>query len=247
MPDARGYNQEGAALSDGDTRVLVGPTGVTFNDLQVADDPEGSARFLKQAADSVLFANALGVYARILLGRQLVRIQELVLWQHFGLDCGNWSEFMERGFHALTGLSRETGYMAIMLARSKSFGALPPDELIGFRTLSNVIDIARMERDGPVSPALLDAAKTLPMDEFRALAGKSKKLVLAIVLDDPSVAAPLGRIVNFIKLAQPDVLAIFLDTIEAAKLRAGDNPSDTLDCIIASCRFQWEQEGELHE
>ena len=229
----------------------VGPIEVELV-ADIADDPAGSIEALKGWAASIRFAAAMSVYSRVMMGRQLLRIQELALWQRFDIrtsdgtpvEIKTWSGFMGRGFRNISGLSRETGYHATQLAGCRTISSLPPSELCRFENLSNAVLLARLEREqGPhVAAGFLQPAMTLSVEDFRALAGKGKRATMEVLLEDPAVADPLGRIVNWFKLASPDALEAFWEVMERAKLYGGDNPNDSLDAIMAACYFQWGQE-----
>ena len=232
----------------------VGPIQVELA-ADIADDPAGSIQALKSWGASIRFAAAMSVYCRVMMGRQLLRIQELALWQKFdirtsdGTPVGSktWSLFMGRGFRHISGLSRETGYHAMQLASCSTIASLPPAELCRFENLSNAVLLARLEREqGPqVAIGFLRPAMSLSVEDFRALAGKGKRATLEVLLEDPAVADPLGRIVNWLKLASPDALDAFWEVMERAKLYGGDNPNDSIDCILSACYFQWLQEGRM--
>lgn len=222
----------------------IGPIEVELP-AEIADDAPGSLEFIQHACQSIRFASAMSVYFRVMLGRQLLRVQERALWQQFGMpDCGTWSQFLDLGFPRLAGLSRETAYHALQLAKCKAIAALAPVELQRFECLANAVELARAERNGANGAGLLEAAMTKPVEEFRAMLGKGKRATLEVLLDDPVVAGPLGRIVNWLKLAEPAALVAFWETLERAKLYGGDNPTDSLDAIIAACYFQWANEEE---
>lgn len=212
---------------------------------EIANDAPGSIEFIRNAGQSIRFASAMSVYFRVMMGRQLLRVQERVLWQQFDMpDCKNWSDFLSLGFPRIAGLSRETAYHALQLAKCKAIAALPPAELRRFESLANAVELARLERRGADAKAFLEAAMTRPVDEFRALAGNGKRATLEVLLDDGAVAGPLGRIVNWLKRADVDTLQKFWETLERAKLYGGDNPNDSLDAVMAACYFQWASEEE---
>ena len=215
---------------------------------EIADDVDGSLDFIRNAAQSIRFAAAMSVYFRVMMGRQLLRVQQRVLWQKFGMppEVNTWSKFLDFGFPKIANLSRETAYHAMQLAQCRVIAELPPAKLQEFDSLANAVDLARVERQKGYAAAkeLLSDAMTRPVEEFRALIGKGKRGTLEVMLDDAAVAGPLGRIVNWLKRADVDALQKFWETLERAKLYGGDNPSDSLDAIITACDFQWAAEEE---
>ena len=237
----------GSTMSNGPVQTLhtsLGPLEVELP-AELAEDAAGSLEFIQNAAQSIRFASAMSVYFRVMLGRQLLVVQERALWQQFGMpDCGTWSKFLDIGFPRLAGLSRETAYGALQLAKCKAIAGLPPIELRRFECLANAVELARAERHGADAGALIEAAMGLPCDDFRALVGKGKPAKIEVLLDNPEVYRPLLRITNWLKRADVDTLQKFWETLERAKLYGGDNPDDSLDSIMAACYFQWAQEQE---
>lgn len=208
----------------------------------IAEDVEGSRRCIELLAGSLRLTAMANVYCRVMLGRQLLKVQELHLWAQYGLpDCRTWSDFLEKGFPKIAGLSRETAYTALQLVKAPTIAEMPPTELKRIPNLSNAIELARLERKNGgarVSPKVREAAMTLGADEFRETLGKGKR----IIVEDAKVVGPLARVIGFLKIAHADSLSAFADLVEEAKVRAGDNPDDTLDLIMACCRHQWSQE-----
>lgn len=206
----------------------------------VAVDVAGSRRCIELLAESIRVTAMANAYCRVMLGRQLLKVQELQLWTHYGLSCRTWSQFLDAGFPKLSGLSRETAYTAMQLVKSPTIAEMPPMELRRIPHLSNAIELARLEKKGGtrVSAKIREDAMTLGADAFRATLGKGKR----IIVEDQKVVGPLARVVGFLKIAHPDSLSAFAELFEEAKMRSGDNPDDTLDCIMACCREQWRQE-----
>ena len=102
---------------------------------------------------------------------------------------------MEHGFPRIAGLSKETGYAALMLAKSDALCRLAESELRKFENLSNTILLVKMPRRGvSVTPELIAAAQTLSVKEFRQLAGYGKKATVEAVVESPEVARELQPI-----------------------------------------------------
>ena len=210
-----------------------------------AEDPEGQLAFLNLASTELKRIERANVQIRVLMGRQLLLIQSTQTWRKFpGVDdCKDWSAFVDVGFERLTGLSRETAYGALQLARCKAIAAVPIPDLGKFTSLANAILLARIERqNGGVTREVIEAAMTEPAVRFRELVGHGKPLMLEVLVQDPLVLPALRKIVNWLKLADPDALEAFWTTLERARLHAGDNPSDTLMCVDACCYHTWGQE-----
>lgn len=218
----------------------------------IGSSAEASLDFLQRTCQSLRILNTATVYFCVMLGRQLILIQQQGFWKQFpGMeDIKDWSDFMARGFSRLTasgggrGWSREKGYGAIKLAKCRAIASLPPEDLRRFDNLSNAYALATLERrNGSVAPEIVQAAMTLGMDEFREHIGQGKAALCQAVVDNPEALGPLQQILNFLKLAEPDSLEHFWRVIERAKLRSGDNPNDTIDCIAGCCDEQWLQEA----
>lgn len=215
---------------------------------EIAEDASGSLDFIRNAAHGIRAAAVMSVYFRVMMGRQLLRVQDKALWQQFGLarEVNTWSKFMDRGFEELAGLSRETGYHAIQLAKCRVIAELAPAQIQRFDSLANAVELARIERQKGYAAALAlrEDAMSKPVEEFRAMVGKGKRQTLELDIDDPTVVGPLTRIANWLKRADVDTLQAFWETLERAKLYGGDSPADSLDCIMAACNEQWAQEEE---
>src|SRR5262249_38938031 len=137
-----------------------------------------------------------------------------------------------------------TGYAAVMLAQSTAMQKLPESELRKFGNLSNAFQLVKLERKGvSISPALIAAAQTLPVEEFRRMTGYGKKATVEAVVDNGEVARALQPIISILKMADSDALVALQEVLDHAMAQAGGNATDAVDCIIAACREQWRQEG----
>jgi len=221
----------------------------------VADTAAGAVAFLAQSGNALRWLSRANVLCRLLLGRRLQVIQERRLWESMERPIGNgeneagaryhgWDDFMAHGFPAMSGLSKQTCYAALKLAQAAVLRNMPEPELRKFENIGNAFELVKLERKGVrISEELIVAAETLPVGEFRQMAGSGKKATVEVLVDDSDTARRLQWILNFLKMADPDSLLAFQEVLQNAMLQADGNASDALDCIIAACIHQWRQEG----
>jgi hypothetical protein len=220
---------------------------------EVADDTAGAVAFLAHGGAALRLLNRANVFCRVLLGRQLLVVQERQLWAQMPIGdeqnaarggYRSWDDFMTNAFPQITGLSHKTGYAAVMLAKSQALQKLPEADLRKFENLSNAIQLVKLERKGVViSAELIGAAQGLPVEAFRQMTGSGKRVTVEVVVDSSDVARALEPIVAIFKMAEPDALLGLQEVVRHAMLQAGGNPSDAVDCIVAACQEQWRQEG----
>ena len=222
---------------------------------EVADDTSGAMSFLARSGDALRSLSRANVFCRVLLGRQLLVIQQRQLWREIERPARDeqnaargayrsWDDFMAHGFPQITGLSTKTGYAAVMLAKAAVLQKLPESELRKFENLSNAIQLVKLERKGvPISKELVAAAQTLPVEEFRQMTGYGKKATVEVVVDNGDVARALQPLLTIWKMADLDALIAFGEVFQHAMMQAGGNATDAVDCVIAACREQWRQEG----
>ena len=229
---------------------------LAFN--QVSETADGAADLLSRGGAYLRRLNQANVFCRLILGRQLRRIQERQLWatmewsdpQRGGESASpakyrSWGEFMKHGFPQIAGLGPETGYAAMVLAKAAVFHNLSEAELRKFGSLSNAIHLAKLERGGvPISAELVTAAQTVSTMEFRHLTGAGKKATVEVAVESRETAVQLERIVRILKPADPDALRVLGDILERALLLGGDCATDAVDAVIAACHEQWLQEEE---
>jgi hypothetical protein len=215
----------------------------------------GAVAFLARSGGALRLLNRANVFCRLLLGRQLLVIQERRIWSEMAQSVGDeqngargpyqsWDDFMAQGFPRITGLGRKTGYAAVMLAKSQALQKLPEADLRKFENLSNAIQLVKLERKGVViSAELIGAAQTLPAESFRQMTGFGKKPTIEVTVDSSEAACALQPIVDILKMAEPDALLGLQEVVRHAMIQGGGNATDAVDCIIAACREQWRQEG----
>jgi len=114
--------------------------------------------FLAQSGNALRWLSRANVRCRLLLGRRLQIIQERRLWESMERPIGNgeseagaryhgFDDFMTRGFPAMSGLSKRTGYGTLKLAQAAVFRNMSEPELRKFESLGNVLaGQARTER-----------------------------------------------------------------------------------------------------
>ncbi len=221
----------------------------------VADDAAGAAAFLARCGDALRFLNRANVFWRLLLGRRLLVIQEDRLWSNMERSVENeargpyhsWEDFMERGFPEMSGLSKKAGYAALTLAKSPTLQKLAESELRKFENLSNTFGLVKLERKGVViTPELIAAAQSLPVEAFRQMIGAGKKATVEVLVDSSEAARALQATDDILKMADTGALRTLHEVFQHAMLRAGGNATDAVDCVIAACWEQWRQE-ELPE
>src|SRR5262249_6164533 len=107
---------------------------------EVADDASGAVEFLSRTGNTLRWLSRATVFYRLQLGRQLIVMQQRELWTKVERPVGDgqsgiagtyrtFDDFMARGFPQITGLGRQSGYAAVMLARSAVLQRLPELEL----------------------------------------------------------------------------------------------------------------------
>ena len=224
---------------------------------EIADSHAGAVAFLAQSGGLLRTLNRASVFCRVLLGRQLLVIQEQHLWSQMerpvpderGRIVGpfhSWDDFLSHGFPQISGLGKKTGYAALMLAKSPTLQKLPESELRKLETLSNAFELVKLERKGvAMNEELIAAAQTLPAEEFRQMIGAGKKATVAVVVDSRDTARLLQPIIDILKRADPDALQGIYEVFEHAMIQGGGNATDAVDCINAACLHQWQQEGIL--
>ncbi len=222
---------------------------------EVADDAVGASAFLARSGNALRWLSRANVFCRILLGRQLLVIQEGRLWSQMEPSAGDeqhgargpyrsWDDFMAHGFKQISGLGAKTGYAAVMLANSETLRKLPESELKKFENLGNAFQLAKLERKGVlIGQELITAAQTLPVEAFRQMTGSGKRATVEVDVDNSIAARALQPIVDILKLADTDALRALREVFQHAMVRAGGNATDAVDCVIASYREQWQQEG----
>lgn len=225
----------------------------------IRETHDGAGDLLARGADFLRRIGQANVFCRILLGRQLLVIQQHQLWTNMerseaapgGVAAAkyrSWGEFMKVGFPQITGLSPETGYAAFMLAKTEFLRNLPESELRKFGSLENAIHLVRLQRQGvSITPELIAAAQTRTAKDFRQLTGYGKKAVVEAVVESQEAARELQRILAILKMADAGALAALREVLEHAMLLGGDNGTDAVDAVIAACVEQWRQEQEPAE
>lgn len=216
--------------------------------VPLSADPGGSMATLKRLCASIEFAKRADVYFRVLLGKQLLIIQQKFLWQNYILYDGNrartWDDWVERGFPQVTGFSGDVAFAAVSLARSPTFRDLPPEKVARFKNLSNAIELARFEKhNGRKAPAeLAEQAATEPVKQFRRRLGAPNRVPVQVLADGQEKADIIERIMKFLRLADVDALLALEETTERARMISADNPSDCLYAIHAACQRQWDDD-----
>ena len=112
----------------------------------VSDDPIEAEDVLTRAASGIELANCANTFYRMVMGRQLLVIQKDHIWERMRALAPHdtWDEFLTIGFPKITGLSRETAYGAMQLAKSNTLSALKESQLRRFGNLANAIRLARL-------------------------------------------------------------------------------------------------------
>lgn len=218
--------------------------------VQPSDDPAAALKVCLAASDLIRRAGQATVFARIVLGRQLLVIQQKQLWRHYRVGenpnvlCMNWDEWMSRGFEHEVGMSRDIGYAALAMAKSPVFSKMPDEQAKQFSSLSNAIELVRVvnRRGGKVSEDLVQKAIDLPVREFRRATGAPEKVPVATLVDGKDRADKLEQIFNFMKGAEVHAIEAFAEALEWARQRSGDSATDSLTAIHNWVKFQIQQE-----
>lgn len=221
------------------------PTSPALSLASVHSDRETAMDTLTRAARGIHMANAANVFCRIILGKQLLAIQEHQLWRDDGHKT--WDKWLHVKFTELTKFSGETAYGAMQLARCKALSDISESGLRTFTTLSNAIRLARLERnsDGtPVSPAMIEAARTLPSQEFRLLAGHGKAGSVETETATTDGAKHLTVIVDLLKTADDCALENLRQLVEQIFAAAGGSSTDLADAISAAIQSELEAQSQ---
>ena len=232
---------------------LTHPADLELVPNQLASSPDQAVNFLARSANALRALGRANVFCRIMLGRQLLAMQERQLWLEIPdpgqpqnrLRFRSWGDFMVHGFPLITGFSCEIGYAAIRLADSEVLRRLPEEELRKFENLANASHLVKLQRQGlRVTDQLISAAQTLPVKEFRLMTGYGKKATVEAVMESREAALELQPILAILKAADLEAIAALRQVFERAMVQAGGSPTDAVDCVIAACREQWRQEEE---
>jgi hypothetical protein len=185
---------------------------------EVADDAAGALAFLARGGEILRFLSRASVYYQVRLGLELMNIQKRRFWSQMERPVRDqpdgtrgpyhsWDDFMSNGAPEITGLSKKTGYAAVMLAKSEALQRLPEPELRKFESLANAIQLVRLERKGVViNGELIAAAQTMTVELFRQMTGAGKKATVEVVVNSSDAARALQVIVDWLKMADPDAL-----------------------------------------
>ena len=211
----------------------------------VHSDRETAMETLALAARGIHMANAANVFCRIILGKQLLAIQEHQLWRDDGHRT--WDKWLHVKFTELTKFSGETAYGAMQLARCEALSSMTESELQTFSTLSNAIRLARLERNNngtPISPAMIEAARTLPSQAFRLMAGHDEAGSVEAETVTTQGAQHLTAIVDLLKSADDGALEHLRQLVELAFAAAGGSPTDLADALSAAIQSELEAQDE---
>ncbi|HLN02461.1 MAG TPA: hypothetical protein VK335_24450 [Bryobacteraceae bacterium] len=124
----------------------------------VADTAADAVAFLVRSGDALRFLNSANVVCRVLLGRQLLAIQERHLWESMERPIGDgesetgaryhgFDDFMSHGFPSVSGLSKQVGYASLKLAQAAVFRNMSEPELRKFENLGNAFALVKLERN----------------------------------------------------------------------------------------------------
>ena len=220
------------------------PTSPALSLASVRSDRETAMETLTRAARGIHMANAANVFCRIILGKQLLAIQEHQLWREDGHRT--WDKWLHVKFTALTEFSGETAYGAMQLAKCQALSSMQESDLRKFGTLGNAIRLARLERESngmPVSIDMIEAARTLPSQQFRLLAGHDKAGSVETETATTSGARDLTAIVGLLKNADDSALWNLRRLVDIAFAAAGGNPTDLADALSAAIQSELEAQS----
>ncbi len=214
----------------------------------VSNDPTKAEDVLTRAADGIELANCANTFYRMVMGQQLLMIQQGRIWERMGEQVDQfktWDYWLSEGFPDITGLSRETAYGAMQLAKSDTLSALEESQLRRFSNLANAIRLARLERQGvKVTKDLIEKAQQLPVQEFRRLSGADKQGSVELTVPSEPVATDLEHIIKLFKEADPAAIAEFRKLMDSVAAMAGGNPTDIVTALIASVEHEIQSSEE---
>jgi hypothetical protein len=208
----------------------------------IARDARGAMDLLQRLGDGIRAANAANVLYRVLVGLQLREIQDRRLWQG---EARTFEEWISTRFEDLTGFSRETGYVAIQLARSPLLlQRIGLEGLAEFQTLANIRELVRLEREHKtITDGMIEDAKTMRMAQFRAeVAKKPRQSAVGVSVENHHAARVLTEIVHKLKSADVEALERLAAVIEQIRPIAGSNPTDMVDFLLAAAEHALEEE-----
>lgn len=210
----------------------------------IATEPEAAEDVLRRAARGLKVANQASCYMRYVLGLQLIQVRA-GMWRDIQASeedepAQSWNDWIERVFPALTGLSRETGYGAIQIASCDALADVPEERLRSAENLSNLIALARAERQGvPVTPKLVSAAIEMPMRQFRETVGiPANKTRVAAVVETPQQAEDLTTVLDLLRQADPDETRGLVEALDELMALVGDNPNDLVMAVTAAIQHE---------
>jgi hypothetical protein len=216
--------------------------GLNVRDLEERD-AEKARRIIGQIFNGLKVGQAVTVYYRYLLGKQLLLIQNNGLWRELlapGIEASSsFTYWMDEHFPVIAGDCRDTGWSAIRLAKSPAINGADENVIRSMTSVSNAYAIAKAERDGRyITPEIVAAASTTPVAEFREkyLGEKGpSRGALQATTDSAHHARALAEIIATIKNADHRALKTLSTIIRREVLPlAGDNPSDAVDFIISA-------------
>lgn len=190
----------------------------------------------------------VGAFLYMRMGEVLSAIQARRLYQAW--DYKTWSDFMEQGFPAMTGLSARTGYNAINLSHS-ALMIDTPEESLQKIPLSSAIAIARLEKHDSqslVGKDVIQMAQDLPSAEFRRELGIRNGAVVQLWVPEKTTAAYLQEIVEHLRNAEDDslrALVALLDSPEMAGYAGG--PTGMVDALVSGAGHELQNAAVAHE
>ena len=116
------------------------------------------------------------------LGQLLLHIQDYHFYDRMRGGFASWTDLLEKGFPAITGLQLRSAYDAMNLAQSPTLRSRPDREKDQINSVANARTIISLERGHVgITPETISAAKKLPNAEFRRSVGVSRGRIATVV------------------------------------------------------------------
>lgn len=223
----------------------------------VAKDVDGAMTVLCGLVENIREINRASVYQRFILGAQLEAIREGGLWRNLAgtgksVVSKNFDDWLKIEFKDISNYSRETGYAALQLFRSRFMRERPDEEVRKLESTTNAAIMARLERQGTaITDEIFNNAVRLPIKEFKetvGLPGNSRRV--EAIVDNPSNAESVNWFLGVVRSADTDAIDGAVEWMQKVfEGPCGKNASDFFDCVTNMCidKIREEEEAMIRE
>ncbi len=214
---------------------------ITEGELE-SSDPDDAAKVLRELAHGLKVAASATIRYRILLGHQLLIIQEKGLWKRMLVEGrgrpGHFNTWLQEHFSEIAETGRDTAYNAMKLAHSLALGKADDADVRRIGNLTNAYTLVIAERRGvEITKEVLRQAASMSVMDFKDELLKESGPVrgrVGAVTDTPGQARFLTEIIAQLKGGDYRALRAFSTAIREVWPLAGNNPTDVLDFITAA-------------